>query len=108
MADTEDEEFLVLFITFAGCAATAAVVVSDSVCCALLTLLAMGLFLLRLIVDDVLIFFVPFPVPLLLLGLTVAATISDSSFALGESDFTDSNGFVNSKESTIVLTKFKL
>ena len=63
----------------------------------------MGLFLLRLIVDDVLIFFVPLPVPLLLLGLIEAVTASDSSFALGESDFIDSNGFVNSKETQIYL-----
>ena len=64
----------------AGCAASATVVAGDSVCCILLTLLLeIGLFLLRLTVDDVLIFFVPFLVPLLLLGLTVAVTTLTSS-----------------------------
>jgi len=74
-------------------------VADNSVCCDLFALLlVIGLFLLTLIVDEVFIFFLPFPVPLLLLGLTVAVTTSTSSFALGESDFVTSNGFVNSKE----------
>ena len=63
-----------------GCAASATVVAGDSVCCILLTLLlVIGLFLLRLTVEDVWILFVPFPVPLLLLGLTVAVTTLASS-----------------------------
>ena len=88
----------------AGCAATATVVAGDSICCILLILLlVIGLVLLRLTVDDVLIFFVPFPVPLLLLGLTMAVTTSASSLALGESDFIASTGFVNSIETHVVL-----
>ena len=84
----QDGELLVLFVTFTGCVASGTVVADDSVCCILFTLLlAKGLFLLRLIVDNILIFFVPFPMPLLLLGLTVVITASAFSLALGESDF---------------------
>ena len=95
------DKFLALFEMVTACAVAGTVVVSvdNSVCCTLHNPLEVkGLFLLlRLVMDEDFPFFGPFPVPLLLLGLTPTTVTSASSLALGESDLVASNDLVNSE-----------